>query len=222
MSLRICRAFKNPSSNSLSMKRKTSVWGAEDKATKEYLKKAEIRGRWLNLAAGDGRYNSLLLKKADHVVATDKDEDALARLRASAPQKYEGKLETKVLDATQKFPYADNSFDGVFCTGALHLFPTKVFRRIAEEIGRVVKPRGKVVIDFATDVKRILPNGSSYTVEGEPQYALTEAKKLIRDVFKNYELRMQESEAPEENIEEAGRKYKFSCRFILVEAVKKK
>ncbi len=201
---------------------KVSVWGVEDMATAEYLKEADIRGRWLNLAAGDGRYNYLLLKKADHVVAADKDADALARLRESALKKYEGKLETKVLDITQRFPYADNSFDGVFCTGTLHLFPTTVFRTIATEMGRVLKPGGKIVIDFAADVKRVKPDGTLFVVDGEPQYSLHDAEKLMIETFKDYQLGMSVSDVLEEELKNAKPPHKFSCKFILLEAVKKK
>ena len=53
---------------------KVSIWGTGDKDTLELLKKVEIRGKWLNLAAGDGRYNLNLLEKADFVVASDIDD----------------------------------------------------------------------------------------------------------------------------------------------------
>ena len=71
--------------------RKTSIWGTGDKDTLQLLKKIEIHGKWLNLAAGDGRYNLNLLKKADFVVTSDIDESALSKLWHNTPDKYKQK-----------------------------------------------------------------------------------------------------------------------------------
>ena len=40
-----------------------SVWGTEDKATTDLLDRLDITGKWLNLCAGDGRFNNKLLEK---------------------------------------------------------------------------------------------------------------------------------------------------------------
>src|SRR3989344_7536359 len=82
----------------------TSIWGTGDKDTLELLKKIGIRGKWLNLAAGDGRYNLNLLEKADFVVASDIDESALNKLWQNTPDDFKTKLQTKVFDITKKFP----------------------------------------------------------------------------------------------------------------------
>lgn len=42
---------------------KISIWGSGDPKTIKLLNKQKIKGVWLNLAAGDGRYNNILLKK---------------------------------------------------------------------------------------------------------------------------------------------------------------
>lgn len=127
---------------------KTSIWGTGDKETLELLRKIRIRGRWLNLAAGDGRYNQQLLKKADYVVASDVDENALSKLWQTTPEKYRTKLEIKAFDLTNRFPFENNYFDGVFCTGILHIFPRKILEDIIEEADRVLKPDGKIIENF--------------------------------------------------------------------------
>ena len=81
---------------------KTSIWGTGDKGTLELLKKTGIIGKWLNLAAGDGRYNSNLLEKADFVIASDIDENALAKLWQNTSDKCKEKLETKPLNRVLK------------------------------------------------------------------------------------------------------------------------
>src|SRR3989338_1254580 len=199
---------------------KTSIWGVGDKDTLELLKQIEIRGKWLTLAAGDGRYNLNLLEKADFVVASDTDESALSKLRQNTPDKFKAKLQTKVFDVTKKFPFENSSFDGVFCTGTLHIFSRKVLEKIILEIDNVLKLTGRVIIDFPADVKRIRLDGKPYTIKDEPKYTLPEAKTTLRNLFKNYKIKMYESEVPEEILKEANPPYKFSCKFILLVADK--
>lgn len=193
------------------------IWGAGDKATLELLDKTEIKGKWLNLAAGDGRYNFKLLKKANFVVASDMDEGALAKLSSTTPKQYKAKLQTKPFDIAKRFPFEDGTFDGVFCTGALHFFPKEALEGIFAEINRVLKPEGKVMIDFPTDVRRILPDGSALVKKGEPGYGLGEATEFLKGVFKNYKVEITESEVNNEDVKISDNlAYKFSCNYILL------
>lgn len=198
---------------------KTSIWGSGDKDTLELLDKLEIRGRWLNLAAGDWGYISILLKKADFVVASDIDESALSKLRQNTPKQYVKKLATKVFNITKRFPFGNNAFDGVFCTGTLHLFPKDILQKIVFEINRVLKPQGIIVIDFATDIKRVLSTGKLITFGKEPLYTLVEAKIVLRKLFKDYKMKMYESDVPEYFVKTKP-PYKFSSKFILLVADK--
>ena len=200
-----------------------SIWGAEDKATLELLTNTDISGTWLNLGAGDGRYNLTLLDKVDYLIASDIDTKALNRLRENTPTKYQSKLEINPFDMTQKFPFENDSFDGVFSTGTLHLFPKETARTIFHEINRVLRPHGKVVIDFATDIKRILPNGKLYKWGNEPQYTLKDAKEFLKDIFQNYKKQFYESEVLPETVKPKGSlSYEFSCKFVLLVAEKSK
>ncbi len=196
---------------------KESIWGKGDPDTLRILKKMEFHGRWLNLAAGDGRsYNLILLKKAGMVVASDIDASALSKLWHNTPRRYRKKLKTKVFNMAKRFPFKSNSFDGIFCTGTLHLFPRKVFRGIFREMDRVLKPNGRIIIDFATDITRLMPNEKLYFVKREPKYKIKEAKRFLMKIFRNYKTRAYEFKVPEENYAEANPPYKFSCKFILL------
>ncbi|MFH1780179.1 MAG: class I SAM-dependent methyltransferase [Candidatus Micrarchaeota archaeon] len=198
-----------------------SVWGKGDRETLELLKKQDLKGNWLNLAAGDGRYNSSLLEKVNTLTATDKDANELKKLFDSTPKKNKHKLETKQLDLTEPLPFNKHYFDGVFCTGTLHLFQPEILQKIAAEINRVLKPGGSLIIDFATDVKRVLPDGKLHFYENEPQYDLQTAKKLLSQLFKDYNLKIISSQVPKEKINKGNVKYGFTCNFLLASGKKK-
>jgi len=88
-----------------------SVWGIEDKATVDLLKNTKIGGSWLNLCAGDGRFNNYLLEQASEVVAVDIDEKALQKLAKTATNTLRKKLKPKVMDITQPLLFENDSFD---------------------------------------------------------------------------------------------------------------
>ena len=199
---------------------KNSIWGIGDKDTLQLLKKTKIHGKWLNLAAGDGRYNLSLLEKADSVVTSDIDESALSKLWHNTPNQYQSKLKTKSFDITKKFPFEDKSFDGVFCTGTLHLFPNEILQKIISEIDRVLKPNGRVILDFATDIRRTSPSGKLITFGKEPLYTLEDAKKTLKNLFRNYQIELQDSEVVED-FEAANPPYTLNCKFVILIADKK-
>lgn len=199
---------------------KKSIWGSGDRKTVDVLKRTRIKGRWLNLASGDGRYNLNLLRKADSVVASDIDESALSKLWYNAPQKHRKKLSIKKFNIIGRFPFKNNSFDGVFCTGTLHLFPKKILRKIISEIDRVLKPKGRVIIDYATNIKRTLSDGKLLVFGSEPLCLLGEAKAILRRFFKNYQIKMYESKFVDD-VKKANPPYVMNCKFIILIADKK-
>lgn len=198
-----------------------SVWGTEDQATNDLLLKAEITGKWLNLCAGDGRFNNLLLTQANEVIAADIDETALQKLTRITPNKLKNKLATKKMNVAKPFPFEDSMFDGVFCVGTLHLFPKQIFKNIFNEIDRVLKHGGQIIIDFATDIKRTYPDGSLWIVENEPNYTLNEALILLKDIFKNYKTKVITDKVDPEKVKLDDKEYIFTSNFILIEAIKK-
>jgi ubiquinone/menaquinone biosynthesis C-methylase UbiE len=200
---------------------KTSIWGKGDKKTLEIIDQEDICGNWLHLAAGDGRYNLKLLKKTDSIVAADIDESALSKLWHNTPKKYQPKLKIMQLNLTKKFPFKDKAFDGIFCTGTLHLFPRRLLIKIFKEVNRVLKPEGKVIIDFATDAKRIkISDGKPYIIKTRANYTSYEAKEFLKKIFKDYKMRMYQSEVFEE-FQGAHPAYKLHCKFWIIVAIKK-
>lgn len=195
---------------------KPSIWGEGEKETLEVMSKTEFNGKWMNLAAGDGRYNNILLEKASGVVAADLDPGALEKLKNNTPNNLRKKIKTKVFNILDPFPFRNEFFDGIFSTGTLHLFPESKLIKIFKEIDRVIKPKGNIFIDFATDIKRVLPGGRLRTKENETSYTIKEAKELLKKLLPNYSLKMIESEVSKEIVKIGKFQYAFSCRFILV------
>jgi len=197
-----------------------SVYGQGDKETLKLLKEERISGRWLNLGAGDGRYNNILLEKANSVLAADIDKKELELLIKNTPKEYMPKLRTKVLDLAKKLPFEESSFDGVFCTGTLHFFKEPELKKIISEIQRILKPEGTLIIDFATDIKRVKKDGQLYVLENEPKYELEQAWEMLSELLKNFETKFYKGHVSEETVRQQGTEYKFSCSFILAKGIK--
>lgn len=198
----------------------SSVWGTEEDITAEILENSGICGKWLNLCAGDGRFNNRLLSKADKVIAADIDPNALKKLVRITPTGLKSKLETKIINVVKPFPFEKESFDGIFCVGTLHLFPKEIFRKILSEMSRVLKTEGKIIIDFAANIKRTYPDGSLWVVKNEPNYSLEEAKKLLIDCFEGCKTRMEFGKSEPEDVTLNDKTYSFTCDFIVLVAIK--
>lgn len=163
-----------------------SIWGHGYENTLRLLELGAIKGgRWLNLAAGDGRYNNILLKYADSVVASDIDAGALDKLRANTPVEDKNKLSAVAFDLAKKFPFEDGAFDGIFCTGILHLLPPEVLERVRDESLRILKPGGGLVIEFPSNIKRIGPDGNLIRFGDEPSYSVAQAKDRLKELLGN-------------------------------------
>jgi ubiquinone/menaquinone biosynthesis C-methylase UbiE len=197
-----------------------SVWGTEEETTVKILNETEIFGKWLNLCAGDGRFNNRLLERVDKLIATDIDKNALQKLIRITPQQLRTKLKIKVVNAVEAFPFENESFDGIFCVGTLHLFPKEIFKKMFSEIDRVLKKDGKIIIDFATDIERTYPDGSLWIVKNEPQYSLDEAKVFLAKVFKNYDIQIVTDKSDPESVTLNDKTYTFTSNYIVLTAVK--
>jgi ubiquinone/menaquinone biosynthesis C-methylase UbiE len=198
---------------------KDSIWGNGDADMLKLLERTSINGKWLNLCAGDGRYSSDLLKKVDSLTVSDIDKGALSKLQFNLPKRYQSKLRTRSFDVTRQFPFKDQSFDGVFCTGTLHLFPRKILRQIFIEINRILKPSGEVLLDFATDIKRTSSSGELVTFGREPAYTTVEAKAFLKELFQGYKVKMQMSTVLND-FQRANPPYTLNCKFVILTAQK--
>lgn len=163
-----------------------SIWGEEGPNTLQFMADAKIKGTWLNLAAGDGRYCRRILQEAERLVAADIDIGALTKAWHRMPESERSRLDLVILNLTQGWPFTDTSFYGVFSTGTLHLFNKQILTRVFQETDRVLKPGGKVIMNFGTNIRRLMPNGEELVHPNEPQYKLEDAQKFIEESFRRF------------------------------------
>lgn len=196
-----------------------SKWGIEEKETIEAINNIGFSGNILNIAAGDGRFNNRLLELSDSVTAIDIDNSELEFLEENCLKDLLYKLYTKAVDITQKLPFQDEAFDGVFCTGTLHLFDRDTIIKILQEIKRVLKTKGKIVLDFATDIKRLDKKQNQVVFEGEGNYTTNEAVSLFEEELKEFSLNIGVATFMEENLDDdAGYNY-ISGNFLVISGI---
>ena len=197
-----------------------SKWGIEEKETLAAIDKIGLTGNILDVAAGDGRFINKLLNISNSVTAIDINEKELKCLKNNCPQELLNKLNVEVVDITKPFPYEDNFFDGAFCTGTLHLFSKDIIVFIIKEIERCLKSNGKIVLDFATDIKRYDNNGKEVIIEGEGCYSKEEAHLLFKELLNNFSFAVQESTFSEDNLSEIGYN-SINGNFLIISGYKK-
>lgn len=199
-----------------------SKWGIEEQETLNTINKIGLNGNILNVAAGDGRFNNVLLKASDSVTAVDIDESDLNILINNCPLELRNKLDTKVVDITKPFPFNDEEFDCIFCTGTLHLFQKYMVVKILKEMNRVLKKKGKIFLDFATDIKRLDKAGKKVIFKDEGSYSVETAKDMFNKELKDFDINIEVASFREENLEDEEIDYQFiDGKFLILNGVKK-
>ncbi|MCJ7826606.1 class I SAM-dependent methyltransferase, partial [Patescibacteria group bacterium] len=201
-----------------------SIWGKESPLTLKVLQSALGNGgKWLHLAAGDGRYNNEIACSADKVFATDIDNSALRKLHRNTPKDLINKVETFQQNLIEKFPLKTSTIDGVFSAGTLHLFPESIFNDIASEISRVLKVGGVMVLEFRVDIKRTnTQTGELIKFGDEPLYNRDQAIAAITKAFPNFNIQFADGDQVSETFDKANPPLRFSCNNLLVTATKQR
>lgn len=123
----------------------------------------------LEVGCGAGRFTEIVLKNTHaNLYALDYSNAVDANYRNNGPH---NRLKLFQADMFQ-MPFADNSFDKIFCFGVLQHTPD--FKRALECMVRVLKPGGELVIDF-------------YPVKG--WYTTLNAKYLLRPLLRKMDHR---------------------------------
>ena len=200
---------------------KSSIWGDEDISTMELLKRVvKPESKWVNLASGDGRYNSFIANIASEVTDVDIDEGALQKLYINTPEEIKGRLILKSFNIVERFPLESDTYDGLFSSGTLYLFPEDVLKNIGREISRVLKIGGYIALEWAINIKRVSPMGEPVIFGTEPLYDKHRAVNVIKEVFPNFEITFLDGEKIYSNESEANPPYEFYCETLLIEGRK--
>jgi ubiquinone/menaquinone biosynthesis C-methylase UbiE len=105
--------------------------------------------RWVETACGPGLIARAMAPRVGSVVGVDLTPTMIEKARADAAEAGVGNVTFEVGDATA-LDLPDDSLDGAITRFSLHHIPGPV--RVLEEMRRVVKPGGYVVVsDFVTD-----------------------------------------------------------------------
>lgn len=102
----------------------------------------------LDLACGTGKVAIQLAQICDQVVGVDASQLMLQKCRSNAERAgVSDKLVLLPADA-EHLPFSDHSFDIAFSFRFFHLFSSEKHRLFLQEVARVVKPNGYIVVEF--------------------------------------------------------------------------
>ena len=110
----------------------------------------------LDLCCGSGQTTQFLVKLSQNVTGLDASPKSLQRARQNVP------LAVYLEAFAEKMPFADNLFDVVHISVALHEMQPQQLRKIISEVYRVLKPGGVfTLVDFHAPTNPIFWPGVS-------------------------------------------------------------
>lgn len=110
----------------------------------------------LDLCCGSGQTTQFLVKLSQNVTGLDASPKSLQRARQNVP------LAVYLEAFAEKMPFADNLFDVVHTSVALHEMQPEQLRKIISEVYRVLKPGGVfTLVDFHAPTNPIFWPGVS-------------------------------------------------------------
>jgi SAM-dependent methyltransferase len=98
----------------------------------------------LEVASGSGRPALYLANKVGcRVTGIDAHESGVATAQQAVSRDQGEKVEFKVIDANQRLPFNDNSFDAILCIDSMNHFPERL--KVFKELRRVLRPGRRAV-----------------------------------------------------------------------------
>ncbi len=101
----------------------------------------------LDVPTGTGRIAAYMAQQGLKTTALDLTYNMLLETRAKVSQD-EGSGLSCVEGTGRALPFEDGTFDGLYSIRFFHLFPVKLYRPFVQEMWRVVKPGGVMLLQF--------------------------------------------------------------------------
>lgn len=153
----------------------------------------------MDLGCGTGRHSIYLAQQGFKVYATDISETGLEITKSKAEKLNLSNIEFKQHDM-RDISFANNSFDGILCVWTTGHGTLEDSRKNVNEIYRVLKPNGVVVIDYVSKDDKNYCKGIEIekdtfinNVEGEENiphhYSTIEELKKLYSKFSHAEIK---------------------------------
>jgi ubiquinone/menaquinone biosynthesis C-methylase UbiE len=136
----------------------------------------------LDLCCGSGQTTQFLVKRSQNITGLDASALSLKRARHNVPQG------NYVEAFAEDMPFADNLFDVVHTSAALHEMQPNQLRNILKEVYRVLKPNGVfTLVDFHNPTNPLFVPGLSlffilFETETAWELLKTDLPGLLREV----------------------------------------
>ena len=137
----------------------------------------------LDLGCGVGNDSLYLIERGFKVIACDYSEIALEKIKKDLSN-----VETKLIDISQKLPFANNTFDLIIADLSLHYFDELTTTKIMLEIKRILAPHGHLIarVNSISDINYGAGKGQKleenfYFVDGYNKrfFDINDAKKFF-------------------------------------------
>jgi len=92
---------------------------------------------------------------------------------------------------------------------------------ILNEITRILKKEGILILDFATQVSRFDKSGNKVMFQGEGNYSNEGAIHLLKENLKGFEISIKKSSFKEENLEDGAGYQSIEGDFLIICGTKK-
>ncbi|HNU96996.1 MAG TPA: class I SAM-dependent methyltransferase [Candidatus Portnoybacteria bacterium] len=157
---------------------------------KKYIK---INEKVLDLGCGSGRLCSLFFTRSelisDRVNINYTGIDFAENLVKIAERKYGDYFKTGDI---LNLPFSDENFDSVWSIAVLHHIPSfELRKRVLNEIKRVLKPNGRVIIT-CWKIKSLLRKDIFIPFQGKKRYYHIFSKKEIKKMFEKAGFKIEE------------------------------
>lgn len=136
----------------------------------------------LDLCCGSGQATQFLVQRSQHVTGLDASPRSLQRARQNVPQA------TYVEAFAEAMPFADQTFDLVHTSAALHEMAPQQLQQILQDVYRVLRSQGCLtLIDFHTPTNPVFLPGlylflGLFETETAWQFLQTDLVTMLREM----------------------------------------